>query len=543
MSSKRKFTEKEEAVLMDKSKKQCKKTTSVELSMLEKLLMEILEKICSYISCSEIRQMLLTSKTINSKIANSSYIMDRFKIKFEHITELSRDNFPSLSQRKYSSIIIPFVRQKALCAALSHLNKYGNYVKEIKFEGNYSTKMLSRILQVCKNVRKIEGSDGFYFRGKSTDKVNRIDGILSLTNLGSFNTEKHEASNVSLAIEKELAADPSPLNLPRLKTLSCFTLGPTFNLFGDCQVKQITILDIKNCLEARRLERFLSKQKALEIMRIPPTLACTSYFPSRVNFKLKSLDIRDLWSESYTNFLITINFQKFVDKLKESLEQLHAPLSLLHHFSEFKLLKTVDLNVYSSANANSTVMPQVENLSITMPYDYGHRTSFKMFEIFPNLKELQISDLKSSFVYQNFGKIGDLINIANLTFKSSTDLNLLFFNFFDLESLQLIGCTLSQSDDLSISQLPKTKNLIIDNSSIPARTKIYDQTRLQKVTFKNCSQLSWILNVIHGNDDFVIDHLMLESLKLPRSILQAIISNPHKIQLLSLERVEISENA
>lgn len=526
MSSKRKFTE---AVLMDKSKKQCKETTSDELSMLEKLLMEILEVICSYISCSEIRQMLLTSKTINSKIANSSYIMDRFKIQFEHITELSIDNFPSLSQRKYSSIIIPFVRQKALFKALSHLSKYGNYVKEIKFEGNYSTKMLSRILQVCNNVRKIAGSDCFYLRGKSTDKVNRIDGnILSLTNL---------------AIEKELAADPSPLNLPRLKTLSCFTLGPTFNLFGDCQVKQIRIIDIKNCLEARRLERFLGKQKALEIMRIPPTLACTSYFPSRVNFKLKSLDIRDLWRESYTNFLITINFQKFVDKLKESLEQLHAPLSLLHHFSEFKLLKTVDLNVYSSANANSTVMPQVENLSITMPYDYGHRTSFKMFEIFPNLKELQISDLKSSFVYQNFGKIGDLINIANLTFKSSTDLNLLFFNFFDLESLQLIGCTLSQSDDLGISQLPKTKNLIIDNSSIPARTKIYDQTRLQKVTFKNCSQLSWILNVIHGDDDFVIDHLMLESLKLPRSILQAIISNPHKIQLLSLERVEINENA
>lgn len=506
--SKRKLPE--EVDLMSESKKACNETTFVELSSLEKLPMEVLEVICSFISCSEILELMLTSKAINSTIAESSRVMDRFKISFEHINEAINGNFQSISKRKYSSIVIPFIRQSDLHKASTQLKKYGERIKEITFVDRFSTKVVSKILQVCKNVRNINANDI-----RTLDQKSKSD-HLYFWNYESANKRQAEASALW---EKELAFDPSPLDLPRLKSLDCFILGPELNLFSNCQLKEINISVGKNFVNAWRLKKFLDKQDSLEIMRI----SCSNIFYadliSNVKFKLKELEVFTQKNVYVNDGYYSNHLQTFVNLHKESLVQVSVPLSLLKFFAECKLLKTVNLTPYDYTTQKLAPMPQVEILSVILSSQAQIRTSLK--DVFPNLKELRVKLGGSSKPPFNFMGFGKMATIEKFTLESS-NVNKLCLNMLNLESLTLIDCKFPQR-------------------LIPAGIEPFIQPRLPKLTIKKCSELNWIMDII--NSDFVIEHLKLESLKLPKSIHQAIINNPRKVHQLLVERVQIDENA
>lgn len=504
--SKRKHPE--EVDLMSESKKAYNETTFVELSSLEKLPMEVLEVICSFISCSEILELMLTSKAINSTIAESSRVMDRFKISFEHINEAINGNFQSISKRKYSSIVIPFIRQNDLHKASTQLKKYGERIKEITFVDRFSTKVVSKILQVCKNVRKINANNI-----RTSDQKSKSED--HFYNYESANKRQAEASALW---EKELAFDPSPLDLPRLKSLDCLILGPELNLFSNCQLKEIKISVCENFVNAWRLKKFLDKQDSLEIMRI----SCPNIFHadliSNVKFKLKELEVfTKKWGFHVSHYIN--HLQTFVNEHKESLVQVSAPLSLLKLFAECKLLKTVNITDWDNVSEKLAPMPQVEILSVILSYRDHIRSSFK--DVFPNLKELRVKHDGSSKPPFNFMGFGKMATIENLTLESS-NVNKLCLNKLNLESLTLIDCKFPQR-------------------LIPAGIEPFIQPRLPKLTIKKCSELNWIMDII--NSDFVIEHLKLESLKLPKSIHQAIINNPRKVHQLLVERVQIDENA
>lgn len=505
--SKRKHPE--EVDSMSESKKACNETTFVELSSLEKLPMEVLEVICSFISCSEILELMLTSKAINSTIAESSRVMDRFKISFEHINEAINGNFQSISKRKYSSIVIPFIRQNDLHKASTQLKKYGERIKEITFVDRFSTKVVSKILQVCKNVRKINANNI-----RTSDQKSRSKNDLYFWNYHYANESQAEASALW---EKELAFDPSPLDLPRLKSLDCFILGPEFNLFSNCQLKEINISVGENFVNAWRLKKFLDKQDSLEIMRISGSNIFHADLISKVKFKLKELVFTQKWN--FNDGYYRNHIQTFVNQHKESLVHVSARLSLLKLFAECKLLKIVNITAYDYTTQKLAPMPQVEILSVILSSQAQIRTSLK--DVFPNLKELRVKLDGSSKPPFNFMGFGKMATIEKLTLESS-NVNKLCLNMLNLESLTLIDCKFPQR-------------------LIPAGIEPFIQIRLPKLTIKKCSELNWIMDII--NSDFVIEHLKLESLKLPKSIHQAIINNPHKVHQLLVERVQIDENA
>lgn len=381
MSSKRKHRNNDS--MPEISKKQCTETIPHELSILERLPMEVLENICSFISGDEILELLLTSKIINATIANSCRIMQRFNIAFAHINKLNDQKFVSVCPRKYSCIIIPFIRQYDLDSAVNHLKKYAERVKEITFEKRSTSSVIIKILEVCKNVSKI-------------------------------NSEAH--------LSYEDRGYARPVNFPHLKSLDIFfSRGPIINLFLlNTHLKEINIIAFSG---NPKLKPFLEKQESLEVLRISEAKIFDEPM-CNVKYKLKVLNIAGMVHYRNPDYVNPENFLTFVRHHKESLEHLTTKIRLLGCFLYFPHLKTVNLSDWN--NNYSMPMRQVKYLSIKISTKV---LSFsKVYENYPNLKQLRIEHVRSK-------------TMMDFTF----NLHMLNLNSFDLESLHLVNCKFPES--------------------------------------------------------------------------------------------------
>lgn len=228
-----------------------------------------------------------------------------------------------------------------------------------------------------------------------------------------------------------------------------------------------------------------------------------------VKFRLKSLTLfnPDELTENE-------NFRNFIKNHAESLTTLKifelSDSSILNNFKCVKLLKNVVLKCDPESDFVETssddsddepmedlVYGNVENLKIS-------NCDPRFVKVFPNLKSLEVIDAG--------GEID-------------------FSRHYDLECLKLQNCEVK-----SLKIPSNLKHLEVNDSEFQSPPEFMKPIELKVLILKDCLQTEWLQKFIN-DEDFKLDLLEIEEVKLQSDFFQTFVDNKHKIKTIRSKNV------
>lgn len=411
-------------------------TSYDEMSDLERLPDDTMEKLFEYLSFKDILELSVVCHRLKKFIAGS--FEAKKKIVFHFPTEASKHIYNSViwqelsGQRNYSRVVFESSYKSAnFTKILCPLKKFGSYVKEITCASHATKDMMKRLLNFCPNVRSINVLASVY---------------------NDYGETRHIYTGLT-----ETYPSLQELKLPFRSTL--------LHLFLKCQLKHF---EAYGGGYTDRIKFFLKKQQNLETLCLSGEGNLFIDEPkgdgalTNVPFKLKKLQFKCIGyvmtQEEYDNY------QMFIYGHRDTLKYLdicgsnshsnmyrsrnHINCDLVSPFAEFRAIEKVILNEY--VITDSVIMEHIQKMSA---YLVSARGDQKFNEKFPNLVKLEVSKSRynaslSSFMTDGIAK---LAHLQKLTLRSCPFI--ITMKLLNVEILVLKKCDFDQHSKLIAAKL------------------------------------------------------------------------------------------
>lgn len=225
-----------------------------------------------------------------------------------------------------------------------------------------------------------------------------------------------------------------------------------------------------------------------------------------VKFRLKSLELYDC-----DELINNKNFRNFVKNHEDTLTSLKIydidHISILNLFHRFKSLKKVFLDfVYFKEDDN------------------------QILKVFDHIESLEIKNCELSFS-KNFPKLKKLKTKHNFHRWSDNKID-------DCQYLEHFVIKDDYSDNLRIPS--NLKHLEFIHHEFKSPPEFVKPIQLKQLIIKNCINVEWLQKFIN-EENFQLDLLKLEEVKLPSSFMQTVFDNKHKIKMIQSRKLKFCE--
>lgn len=474
---------------------------------------EILIEIFTYLTASELKQILMTNQVFRDIVARSSMLMKKFLLK---ISPKRKFDFESLTRFKR-------IHQNAKLLDF----KAENESLELVIEGLWN---------IGENVKCFELSDCEISK-ENLSKVFRSMGKL----------EKVDLLHTKVSLET-IENPPKFMKLKVLKVIE----SDVFDVFEKAvKLQEISLqTNDRNDVNLQSFEQLLMRQKKLKCLKLL-NIKFSNFLEERKTFpfQLSSLIIQHCHVKEKENLESFLSSQKCLNEVELTIDNLKLNLDRLRYFEEslaivfvMKNLRKVSIvienyNFTSMKFLHQIINPNVDHLSLNIDKSLCDITS--ILRIFPNIKFLEISTKEMTldnvmFINENLQNLKQLkvstfpkaifshFKVKNLTTLHVNETNLELENWTDfLENNQNITkliINFTFFTDLSedfvdkiTRKLTKLEHVELIDKWIGMKNEIY------QVICENCKNLRylklWNINVEKNFEELDKEFLRKRNIK------------------------------